>query len=196
MSTFSAAFLLFLILDPLGNIPVFLATLKTVDPARQRYVILRELLIALGIILFFLFLGQYLLRLLQVSPSSLRIAGGIILFLIALRMIFADVAAVFGTPQQEEPFIVPLAVPLVAGPSAMTMLILLMAGDPSRWLDWLSATVLAWLTASLILLSSYRLNRFLGTRGLIAVERLMGMLLVTVAIDMLINGIKQTFVAG
>jgi multiple antibiotic resistance protein len=196
MSTLSAAFLLFLILDPLGNIPVFLATLKKVDPLRQRQIILRELLIALGIILFFLFLGQFLLQLLQVSSSSLRIAGGIILFIIALRMIFSDTADVFGNPQQEEPFIVPLAVPLVAGPSAMTMLILLMAGDPSRWLDWLAATVLAWLCTSLILLSSTRLNRLLGARGLIAVERLMGMLLVTVAIDMLIDGIKQTFFAG
>jgi multiple antibiotic resistance protein len=196
MSTLSAAFLLFLILDPLGNIPVFLTTLKAVDPARQRRVILRELLIALAIILFFLFLGQFLLQLLQVSSSSLRIAGGIILFLIAIRMIFSDIATVFGAPRQEEPFIVPLAVPLVAGPSAMTMLILLMAGDPSRWLDWLAATVLAWLCTCLILLSSYRLNRVLGTRGLIAVERLMGMLLVTVAIDMLIDGIKQTFFTG
>jgi multiple antibiotic resistance protein len=196
MSTFGAAFLLFLILDPLGNIPVFLTTLKNVDPARQRKIIIRELLIALSIILFFLFLGQFLLKLLQVSSSSLQIAGGIILFLIAIKMIFSDTADVFNTPRQQEPFIVPLAIPLVAGPSAMTMVILLMAGNPARWIDWFAATVLAWLCTSLILLSSTRLNRLLGPRGLLAMERLMGMLLVTVAIDMLIDGIKLTFFAS
>ena len=193
MTIVTAAFLLFLVIDPLGNIPMFLIALKRVDPKRHTRIILRELLIALAIFLIFLFLGRYLLLFLQVSENSLRIAGGIILFLIALKMIFGGSEEIFKSAEDGEPFLVPLAVPLVAGPSVMTTLILLMAGAPSRWLDWLIAMVIAWGISSGILLSSSLLNRVLGHKGLTALERLMGLLLVTVAVDMFIRGIHQAF---
>jgi MarC family membrane protein len=193
MSILSAALLLFLVLDPLGNVPIFLAMLKQVDRKRQRAIIVRELAIALGILVVFLFAGRYLLALLQISQSSLGIAGGIILFLIAIRMIFSDIEDIFGHSPAGEPFIVPLAVPLIAGPSAMTTVMLLTAREPARWVDWLLALVVAWLASGVILYYSNGLNRVLGLKVLVAIERLMGLILTTVAVEMFISGIKQAF---
>ena len=141
MSVFSAALLLFLVMDPVGNIPVFLCVLRKVDPDRQRKVILRELFIALIVLTLFLFTGRYILTILGISEPSLSIAGGIILFLIAIRMIFSDSERAFGASLHEEPFIVPLAIPLIAGPSAMTTVLLLMAREPWRWMEWLAALI-------------------------------------------------------
>jgi multiple antibiotic resistance protein len=193
MSVLSAALLLFLVLDPLGNVPIFLAVLKQVDRARQRAIIVRELAIALGILVVFLFAGRYLLALLQISQSSLGIAGGIILFLIAIRMIFSDIEDIFGHSPDGEPFVVPLAVPLIAGPSAMTTVMLLTAREPARWLDWLLALVVAWLASGAILYYSKGLDRVLGLKVLVAIERLMGLVLTTVAVEMFISGIRQAF---
>lgn len=194
MSILSAGLLLFLVLDPVGNVPLFLLVLNKTPKERQSTVILRELLIAFVILALFLFLGRYLLQMLQISQCSLSIAGGIILFLIALKMIFSSVEGIFtGDPRDTEPFIVPLAVPLIAGPSAMTTVLLLMAREPSRWLDWLLALVLAWGLSGLILMSSSSLSRILGRRTLAAAERLLGMLLTTVAVEMFITGVKQAF---
>jgi multiple antibiotic resistance protein len=193
MSILSAALLLFLVLDPLGNVPIFLATLKQVDRKRQRAIIVRESAIALGILIVFLFAGRYLLGLLQISQSSLGIAGGIILFLIAIRMIFSDIEDIFGHSPAGEPFIVPLAVPLIAGPSAMTTVMLLTAREPTRWGDWLLALVVAWVASGAILYFSNGLNRMLGLKVLVAIERLMGLVLTTVAVEMFISGIRQAF---
>jgi small neutral amino acid transporter SnatA (MarC family) len=135
MSFLSATALLFLVIDPLGNIPVFLSVLKNIDQRRQRVVILRELVIALGVLIAFLFAGRFILSILRVSESSLGIAGGIILFLIAMRMIFSGEETVFPGRYEGEPLIVPLAVPLIAGPSAMTTVMLLIAREPSRWFE-------------------------------------------------------------
>lgn len=191
MTALSAAAILFLVLDPFGNVPLFLVYLKGLSPARQRRVILRELVIALAVLVVFLFLGRYLLGLLRISESSLGIAGGILLFVIAVRMIFAGAEGLFASPHEGEPFIVPLAIPLVAGPSAMATVILLMAREPDRWLEWLAALLAAWLLSGGVLLLSSRLSRLLGERGLSALERLMGLLLTTVAVEMLVSGIRQ-----
>jgi multiple antibiotic resistance protein len=194
MDIFSAALLLFLVIDPVGNIPAFLFILRGVPEERHKWIILRELCLALVALVVFLFSGPYILAALQISQGSLGAAGGIILFLIALRMIFPVPKGVFGEEAEVgEPFIVPLAIPLVAGPAAMATLMLLMARDPARWRVWLIALLVAWSVSGLILLSADHLARLLGRRTLTAIERLMGLILTAVAVQMLIDGIGQAY---
>ena len=191
MSIFSAALLLFLVIDPFGNIPFFLSVLKHIEYRRQRRIIIREMVIALAVLVFFLFTGRYLLLLLDISAPALSMAGGIILFLIALKMIFSDTEEIFGKSPEGEPLIVPLAIPFIAGPSALATVLLLMAREPSRWLEWLIALIAAWFLAACILSLSSEISRMLGHRVLIAIERLMGMLLTTIAVELFIKGIKE-----
>jgi multiple antibiotic resistance protein len=191
VSLLSAAVLLFFVMDPLGNVPLFLTALKDVPAARQRLVIVRELLIALVILILFLFLGRFVLGVLHVSPQALTIAGGVILMLIALRMIFPSPETSLKEQVHEEPFVVPLAIPYTAGPSTMATELLFMSREPERWPVWLGAVCIAWLASAIILYFSGNLRRVLGDRGLTAIERLMGMLLVTVAVEMLLSGIAQ-----
>jgi multiple antibiotic resistance protein len=178
-------------MDPLGNIPVFLLALKDVEPARQNTVLYRELAIALGILVLFLFTGQYLLALLHISDPALTVAGGVILFLIAIRMIFPSSEKSMQEQIEGEPFIVPLAIPYVAGPSSLATELLLMTREPHRWDEWLLAVVLAWVASSVILVFASKLRRYLGKKGLVAIERLMGMVLITVAIQMLMTGLLK-----
>lgn len=191
MSVLSAAVLLFVVIDPLGNVPPFLVALQRVDPARQRQVLLRELIIALFVLLFFLFAGRFVLDMFHISEPSLSIAGGIILFLIALRMIFGAHENVFGDPLDREPFIVPLAVPYLAGPSAIATVMLLVTREPARWAEWLTAVALAWAASAVILYFAAFLRHLLRERGLTAIERLMGLLLTAVAVQMLLSGIGE-----
>jgi len=192
MTVFSAALLLFLVMDPFGNIPFFMVALKNVDERRHKKVIVRELSIALLILIFFLFAGQYLLRILQISEPSLTIAGGIILFLIAIKMIFPRPGGGdFEEKMNGEPFIVPLAIPYVAGPSALSAVLFIMTREPGRWLEWLFAMILAWFATGVIIVLSNGLKKYLGERGLIAIERLMGMILITIAVQMSMTGISQ-----
>lgn len=194
MDIFSTALLLFLVIDPIGNIPAFLFVLKGVPEERHKQIILRELFIALVVLVFFLFLGQFILALLQVSQGSLGVAGGIILFLIAVRMIFPVPKGIFGEETEvSEPFIVPLAIPLIAGPAAMATLMLLMARDPADWPQWLAALLMAWSISGIILLSADQLARLLGRRTLTAIERLMGLVLTAVAVQMFIDGAGQAY---
>jgi multiple antibiotic resistance protein len=188
MTLLSAAVLLFFVMDPLGNVPLFLSALRQVDPARYRIVIVRELLIALAILIVFLFVGRYLLDLLKVSPAALTTGGGIILLLIAIRMIFPTSERSLREEVQGEPFVVPLAVPYTAGPSMLATELLFMSREPERWPVWLGAVILAWFASAVILYFAGDLRRLLGERGLTAVERLMGMLLVIVAVEMLMTG--------
>jgi multiple antibiotic resistance protein len=191
MEIISAATLLFLVMDPLGNIPIFLSVLEDVAPERRTRVLIRELLLAFVVLVLFLFFGQYLLGFLQLSQHSIRIAGGIILFLIALKMVFPVKRSAHLVEEiQGEPLLVPLAIPMVAGPSAMAIVMLMATNNPDRMMDWLLALFLAWLLSSLILVSANGLKRFLGQRGLIAMERLMGMLLIALAVQMLLEGIS------
>jgi multiple antibiotic resistance protein len=188
MSTLSAGVLLFLIMDPLGNIPLFLSILRNVAPERRRFVLVRELLIALAVLFAFLFGGRYLLHLLQLKQESVSIAGGIVLFLIGVRMIFPPHDGIFGD-SNGEPFIVPLAIPAVAGPSTMAAVMLFANSSPGRTVDWSVALFLAWLATAFILMSSTYLFRYLGTSVLTALERLMGMLLVALSVQMFLDGV-------
>ena len=192
MSFISALVLIFIVLDPLGNVPMFLFVLQNIPPERRKAIIIRESFFALIILMIFLFTGRYILDSLHVTESSLGIAGGVILMLIAIRMIFSSSGEVFNVERESEPLIFPLAVPLTAGPAAMTTVILLMGKDPSRWWVWALALFCAWLISSVILFFSSNLNRLLGTKGLLACERLMGMLLTAVAVQMFIDGLRQS----
>jgi multiple antibiotic resistance protein len=186
----AAAATLFFVMDPLGNIPVFNAVLSRFEPRRRAAITARELVFALVILLVLLFAGTSILEFLGLTQPSLNIAGGVLLFIIALRMIFPHLAAE-PVAHTEEPFIVPLAMPMVAGPSTIAVLLLLSSTAPERIWEWCTALVLAWTAAIVLLTSSPFLLRVLGTRGLKALERLMGMLLVLLATQMLLNGIRE-----
>lgn len=189
MEVLSAAVLLFLIMDPLGNIPVFLGLLRPLAPRRRLYVLARELLIALAILFVVLFAGQWVLAGLHLRQESISIAGGIVLFLIALRMIFPQHGSYSDAPEGE-PLVVPLAVPLIAGPSAMAALLLLERASPGGVFDlWVAMTV-AWALTAAILIAAPFFYRILGERGLTAMERLMGMVLVMISVQMLLNGAR------
>jgi multiple antibiotic resistance protein len=190
MTLISAAMLLFLVMDPLGNIPFFITALKSVEPTRQRTVVARELVIALVALVSFLFAGRFVLQLLSISEPALTIAGGVILFLIALRMIFPSAEKSLHEGIEGEPFIVPLAIPYVAGPSTLATELLLMSREPDRWPEWLLALFLAWVASSVIIFFASGLRQYLGQKVLIALERLMGMVLTTVAIQMLLTGLR------
>lgn len=191
MDIFAAATLLFLVMDPLGNIPLFLSVLKQVPEERRRLVLRRELLIAYLVLLIFLVLGPYILSFLQVSREAIRIGGGIVLFLIAIKMVFPKEGGLLGKTPDGEPFIVPLAIPLMAGPSSLAMIMLMRKSAEGQWLDmWLAVTA-AWVVSALILLASRRLYVLLGERGLIAIERLMGMVLIIMAVQMLLEGTAE-----
>jgi small neutral amino acid transporter SnatA (MarC family) len=191
MSIASAFLLLFLVMDPLSNIPFFLAALAPVEPARHARVVVRELLIAYGVMVAFLFAGRPVIGVLGISGPALTIAGGVILFLIAVRMVFPPPTGGMAETIEGEPFIVPLAIPYVAGPSLLATELLLMNRDPSRWTVWLAALTAAWLATALILLAGSRLRSVLGTRGMIAIERLMGMILVAIAVQMFLTGVAE-----
>lgn len=190
MDTVTVAVTLFLVMDPIGNIPIFLSLLREMPPRRRLWVIARELLFAYIVLVVFLFFGQSLLNLFGLESESIQIAAGIILFIIALRMIFPIKGGVMGEDVEGEPFFVPLAVPLVAGPSTLAILLLLVRSDPGRMMDWFVAMTCAWLVSTLILFLANSLYRLLGRRGLIALERLMGMLLVTMAVQMFLDGVR------
>lgn len=194
MTIVSAATFLFLVMDPFGNIPCFLAALRNVEPARRQRVVVRELVIALGVMVGFLFAGAPLLEVLQISEPALTATGGVLLFLISIKMVFPAAERAL-EEVQGEPLIVPLAIPYVAGPSALASLLLIMNREPERWPEWLAALALAWLASGAIILSSGFLARVLGAKLLVAIERLMGMLLVAVAIQMLFTGLGQFLAA-
>jgi MarC family membrane protein len=187
----SAAVLFFLVMDPLGNIPFFLAAMRPVEPARQSRVVLRELLLAYGVMVLFLFAGQAFLGVLHISEPALTIAGGVILFLIALRMVFPSPERSTQEDLSGEPFLVPLAIPYVAGPSLLAAELLLMSREPERWADWLIALTLAWLVSAIAIMLGSRLSAYLGRRGLVAMERLTGMILVAIAIQMFLTGVER-----
>ncbi|WP_180962052.1 YhgN family NAAT transporter [Halioglobus japonicus] len=181
---------LLFVMDPLGNVPIFLSVLKNVDPARRQRVLARELVIALVVLLLFLWGGAALLDLLGLRQESVSIAGAIILFLIAIRMIFPSPYGLMGDTPEGEPFIVPLAIPMVAGPSALAIAMLLVTTNPDRMMDWTLALIGAWAASAVCLMSAPLLLRVLGNRGLVAVERLMGMVLVMIAVQMFFEGVE------
>lgn len=196
MDTLSAILILLLVIDPLGNVPAFLAILSPLDPARRRRVFWREMLVALAIMLFFLLLGGQFMRLLGLADHTVRMAGGVILFLIALRMVYPSLGPMLDDAADHEPFIVPLAVPLIAGPSVLATLMLLHRQDPNRTADWLLALGAAWAVSAVVLAAGEHLRAILKERGLRALTRLMGMLLVMVSIQMFLDGVSAYRAAG
>lgn len=191
ITVLSAGIMLFLILDPLGNVPFFLSILKEVPPRRRRWVMVRELLIALGVLVAFLLGGRELLSIMQLRQEAISIAGGIVLFLIAIKMVFppAD-GGIFGPAGHGEPFIVPLAIPGIAGPSALAAVLLLTSTQPGREVEWGLALFAAWLATAVILLSSTWLFKLLGESVLTALERVMGMLLIALSVQMFLGGLE------
>lgn len=187
----SAAVLLFLLMDPIGNIPILLAVLKGIELRRQRTIIIRELLIALGILIFFIFTGRPLLNFMHLQKEAVTIAGGIILLIIGLRMIFPKPEGVMGQTPGGEPFLVPIAIPMIAGPSVLSMLILMSQGSTGNRVSLVLSLVIAWIMSFIILLVAPALIKVLKQRGLIALERFMGMILVMMAVQMLLDGFKQ-----
>lgn len=178
-------------MDPLGNVPLFLSVLNPVQPKKRQRIILRESFIAFTILLIFLLYGQYILSAMHISQPALAIAGGIILFLIAIRMIFPNAAHEDKARQTGEPFIVPLAVPLVAGPSTMTMVMLLASHAPYDMTRWVLALTIAWSITTIILVFADFMRKIFRERGLLALERLMGMILTTMAVQMFLTGFEQ-----
>ena len=185
----SATVLLLLITDPFGNIPVFAAALRSVAPERRPRIIIRENLIAFGVLLAFMFVGEGFLKIMGLHDVSLQMAGGVVLFLIALRMIFPS-APGHETEQLSEPLIVPLAIPAIAGPSALATTILLVSRAPDRRLEWIGALILTIAIGAVILLLADRIQERLGDRVVIAMERLMGLVLVAVAVEMMIRALQ------
>lgn len=186
----SAVVILLLVTDPIGNIPVFAALLRNVDPARRVRVIVRECLIAFAVLIAFVFFGKPILNLFGLSDQSLNIAGGLILFLIALHMIFHGAEGVFGDGGAGEPFIVPLAIPSIAGPTAIATVILLVSRAPERIVEWLVAVTVAVATTLVVLVFAERIVRIAGERALLALERLMGLILTAIAVEMLLRGVE------
>ncbi|MCG9022835.1 MarC family protein [Laribacter hongkongensis] len=189
-SFISATILLILITDPLGNIPLFIASMRQVEPERRRHIIVRECAIALVVLLIFLFFGQSFLRVLHLTDESIKIAGGVVLFLIAIKMIFPSPGGLFGAADNPspEPFIVPIAIPLIAGPSAMATVMLMATNDPTRMIEWSLAVAISILVTLVVFLFSDRLQKWLGKQAITAMERLMGLVLTAVSIEMLLSG--------
>ncbi|HEX3382905.1 MAG TPA: MarC family protein [Paraburkholderia sp.] len=188
----SATVLLILITDPLGNIPIFISCLRGVAPERRTVVILREVAIAFAILLVFMVLGQSFLRMMSLSDQSLRIGGGIVLFLIALRMVFPHPDGPFGGDARGgEPLIVPLAIPALAGPSALATVMLLTSQAPGKMYEWIGALTVTMIICAIVLMLAERIQVWLGERVMAAFERLMGLVLVAISVEMMLGGIRS-----
>lgn len=191
----SAVVLLLIVCYPIGNIPIFVSALQDVPRERRRAIILRECLIASAVLVAFAFVGGPFLRLLGLSELSLQIGGGVVLMLVALRMVFPTAEGVFGQAPGGEPFIVPLAVPALAGPSALATVLLLVSRDPARQWQWVAAIAVVMAVSAVVLAFAERIMRFLGERVTLAFERLLGLVLAAIAVEQILRGLK-TFIAG
>ncbi len=188
---FQSFILLLLVTDPFGNVPLFVAAMANVSPARRWRVVVRECAIAFFLLLLFMFFGRHFLAALQLSEVALRIGGGVILFLIALRMVFPQTGgANADAGSAQEPFIVPLAIPALAGPSALATVLLFSSNNTGEVLQHVGALALVALVSLVVLLSAERMQRALGPRVVSAFERLMGLILTAMAVEMLLVGIR------
>lgn len=190
----SALVLLLLVLDPFGSLPIFISVLRGVDPARRTRVALREVAIAFAVLAVFMVAGQGFLALMRLSERSLEVAGGVILLVIAMRMVFASGAEAYAVESgQREPFIFPLAVPLLAGPSAMATVLLLASRQPDNMLHWMGALTAAMAVSGVVLLAADRIRKLLGDSMVMAIEKLMGLVLTAIAVEMILAGLKRYF---
>ena len=196
MDIIPTAAILFLVLDPFGNIPIILAVLKKVPGKDFNKIILREMILAFVILSGFLLCGKYILQFLHISNSSIQISGGVVLFIIALKMIFGGSENLFQGSSDDTPFIVPIAVPLFAGPSSIATVIFTSSKFEGNKLNLLTALFLAWLASTLVIFASKGIKEILKDKGILAMERLMGMLLTAIAVEMLIQGLRSFFRAN
>ena len=194
--TFLSAFiLLLLVLDPLGSLPVYIPVLQQVPAQRRQWVAIREVAIALVVLLFFMYFGDVFLRVMRLSERSLEVAGGVILLMVAIRMIFSHPTGVFGVPEGKEPLIFPLAIPLLAGPSAMATVLLLASRQPDSMGTWIAALSAAMAVSGLVLLLCERIRNWLGDSVVSATEKLMGLVLTAIAVEMILAGLKRYFLS-
>jgi MarC family membrane protein len=189
----SALILLLLVLDPLGSLPIFIPVMRQVAPERRRWVALREVGIAFTVLFVFMFVGEGFLRVMRLSERSLEVAGGVILLMVAIRMIFGGGSGAYGVPEGKEPLIFPLAVPLLAGPSAMATVLLLASRQPDRMGAWIGALACAMAVSLLVLLLCNQIRRVVGDSVVSATEKLMGLVLTAIAVEMILAGLKRYF---
>jgi MarC family membrane protein len=196
-SFLSALVLLLLVLDPIGSLPIFISVMRNVAPERRTRVALRESAIAFAALLLFMLTGQAFLSLMRLSERSLEVAGGVILLIISIRMIFASGGEIYAADAKgREPLIFPLAVPLLAGPSAMATVLLLASRQPERLLSWVGALTVAMLFSAAVLLGADRIRRWIGSSMVSAIEKLMGLVLTAIAVEMILAGLKRYFFEG
>ncbi|MBP8145471.1 MarC family protein [Pseudorhodoferax sp.] len=194
---FSALILLLLVLDPLGSLPIFIPIMREVPKERRRRVALREVSLAFLVLMAFMFGGEGFLRVMHLSERSLEVAGGVILLMVAIRMIFSHQGeSIYGSAPGKEPFIFPLAVPLLAGPSAMATVLLLASRQPERIGEWVAALAVAMWVCGALLLGAERIRRLVGDQVVSALEKLMGLVLTAIAVEMILAGLKRYFVGG
>ncbi len=189
----SAFILLLLVLDPFGSLPIFIAIIRAVPRQRRGLVVLREVSIAFVVLAAFMFFGEGFLRVMSLSERSLEVAGGVILLMVAIRMIFGQTGEAYAITEGREPLIFPLAVPLLAGPSAMAAVLLLTSHQPEHLWTWLAALVAAMLVSGLVLLLCERIRAVVGDSVVSAAEKLMGLVLTAVAVEMILAGLKRYF---
>lgn len=195
-SFLSAFVLLLLVLDPFGALPIFIPLMRAVPPERRRIVAVREVAIAFAVLCAFMFFGESFLRLMHLSERSLEVAGGVILLMVAIRMIFGQGGDAYGIADGREPLIFPLAVPLLAGPSAMATVLLLASREPARLLEWIAALAAAMAVSGVVLLGSARIRRWFGDSVVSALEKLMGLVLTAIAVEMILAGLKRYFMSS
>jgi MarC family membrane protein len=192
--TFVSAFIvLLLVLDPLGSLPIFIPIMRGVPSERRGVVAVREVAIAFVVLLVFMLVGDAFLRVMHLTERSLEVAGGVILLMVAIRMIFSHEGSVYGTPEGREPLIFPLAVPLLAGPSAMATVLLLASRQPDRMVEWVAALSCAMAVSGAVLLLCDRIRRWVGDSVVSATEKLMGLVLTAIAVEMVLAGLKRYF---
>lgn len=194
-SFLSAFILLLLVLDPLGSLPIYIPILNQVPTQRRARVALREVAIAFSVLLVFMLFGDGFLRVMRLSERSLEVAGGVILLMVAIRMVFSHAGGVYGTPEGKEPFIFPLAIPLLAGPSAMASVLLLASRQPDRMGQWIGALAAAMAVSGLVLLLCERIRGWVGDSVVSATEKLMGLVLTAISVEMILAGLKRYFFA-
>jgi multiple antibiotic resistance protein len=189
ISIFSLAVILFLIMDPVGNISSYLFMVQDIPRQKERWIITRELMIALAAMIVFSLIGEYLFTLLQIDQRGIHLASGLILFLIAIKILFPTTDSPRALIQKGEPFISPLAIPLIAGPSLLAT-IMLFSDMVDHYYQMLLAILYAWIASFLVLYNAHRIQKILGVNGLMAIERLMGLILVLIAIQRFLEGVK------
>ena len=200
---FVSAFVTFLVvIDPPGCAPIFAGLTRGATPAHRRGMALRSVLIAAGILLFFALLGEDLLRALGISLSAFRVAGGIMLFLIAVDMVFErrterreNRAQEVSASEVEDISVFPMAIPMIAGPGSIASVMLLMARSEglAQSLVVLGALLATLVLTLVALLASGLLMRLLGHRMEAMITRILGVILAALAAQFVLDGIERTF---